>query len=478
MQDSYAGGHAEREDLGGGRKGNLMSFHAYSHQEHNKHGGKDQFQGGYFPNEAPEQQIARLDGGEDAVEQCTQLLILLNKKDANWDDVKAHLENKTFALSPQKEGTQEKAGAGPGKDFEKTPEKKRSWLGKLWDGAKDGVIDTLIEVGNFSLDAKEWVGETVTDAWHGAKKGISTAWDFVTEKVGEAGRGLHNGLKSVGRWLGHEGTETWHGLKRGFGGAKSFLKETASEAGAGLLSTAEDLGLNRAGAWLGSKAHGAVDAVRNSPPLLDYASEKMSAAGQGIRHGVGAAVQFAQDKGSAAWDGTTQAARGAVNWTGQAVDRAGQGLVQGAGDALDWMGHKGGEAWTGIADGAQGAARWTGARLGEAGHRVAQGSGDALRWVGNQGDALWEGLKDRTGLSTPPAERTPRLDSSGFGPEAERSLWHGVQGSGAGLEPHAAASGTPQHQKKVLTPSATGPLPYLPRAMPPRRPNPAESVAP
>lgn len=117
VQDSYAGGHTEREDLGNGRKGNIINFHAYAHQDHDKHAEKDGFKGGYHPKESPEQQIARLDGGIDAVEQCTQLLLLMNKKNANWDEIKQHLTQHAFALTPQKE----EEGAGPGKNFEQGP---------------------------------------------------------------------------------------------------------------------------------------------------------------------------------------------------------------------------------------------------------------------------------------------------------------------------------------------------------------------
>lgn len=127
IQDSYAGGHAEREDLGNGRKGKIVGFHSYAHQDHEKHGEKDSFQGGYDPKETPAKQIARLDGGNDAVEECTELLKLMNKKGANWEEIQQHLAMKTFALSPQRDAH----GAGPGDGFEQDKNKKKA-MPKNW----------------------------------------------------------------------------------------------------------------------------------------------------------------------------------------------------------------------------------------------------------------------------------------------------------------------------------------------------------
>jgi len=77
IQDSYAGGHADREDLGQGHRGRIKSFYAYSHQDHDKHAASD-----YFPDGKDDaEKLAKLPGHDEAIEQGAAVLRLLNKSE-------------------------------------------------------------------------------------------------------------------------------------------------------------------------------------------------------------------------------------------------------------------------------------------------------------------------------------------------------------------------------------------------------------
>jgi hypothetical protein len=113
VQDSYAGGHTEREDIGGGRRGKIKSFHSYAHQDHDKHGHSDEFQGGKTAAE----QIKRLPGGTDAMEQGAVVLQYIAAKKP-WPEMKLYLEQNVFATvaSP--------TSAGAGADYLPDPKPK------------------------------------------------------------------------------------------------------------------------------------------------------------------------------------------------------------------------------------------------------------------------------------------------------------------------------------------------------------------
>jgi hypothetical protein len=108
VQDSFAEGHVEREDLGNNKKGDVVSFHSYTHQDHKKHGEKDAFHDGKTIRD----KIHNIPGGDDAVINGAVLLLYFKDKDP-WESVKFYLDNYIFKLKdPNK-------AADSGKAFEK-----------------------------------------------------------------------------------------------------------------------------------------------------------------------------------------------------------------------------------------------------------------------------------------------------------------------------------------------------------------------
>lgn len=126
IEDSYAGGHSEREDLGNGHKGKIKSFHSYANQDHEKHDADDQFHGGNTPME----KLAKVPGALDALDQGSEVLKLLNKKGANWEEVHKYLDQNTFAMVDKPEA------ASPGTKYEKAkpaPPKAKKMSGLMGD---------------------------------------------------------------------------------------------------------------------------------------------------------------------------------------------------------------------------------------------------------------------------------------------------------------------------------------------------------
>lgn len=120
IEDSYAGGHSEREDLGNGHKGKIKSFHSYANQDHDKHDADDQFHGGNTDME----KLAKVPGALDALDQGTAVLKLLNKKDANWEEIHKYLDENTFAMADKTET------ASPGVKYEKAKPAPKSMKAK------------------------------------------------------------------------------------------------------------------------------------------------------------------------------------------------------------------------------------------------------------------------------------------------------------------------------------------------------------
>jgi hypothetical protein len=110
IEDSYAGGHAEREDRGGGRRGRIKSFHSYVHQDENKHEESDKFHGGKTVAE----KLKNLPGAVDAMEQGTVILRYITQK-MPWSEMKMYLEENVFGT------VEHPSTAGPGADFTPDP---------------------------------------------------------------------------------------------------------------------------------------------------------------------------------------------------------------------------------------------------------------------------------------------------------------------------------------------------------------------
>ena len=111
IQDSYAEGHVEREELGDGRLGQISNFHAYGHQGHDEHSKADGVP------EGPGNFVERLKakpGAEDAIEHGSEVAMMI-KAGMPVAQVLEFLDKNTFATAP---GI---TPAAPGEKFKQKP---------------------------------------------------------------------------------------------------------------------------------------------------------------------------------------------------------------------------------------------------------------------------------------------------------------------------------------------------------------------
>jgi len=113
VEDSYAGGHVEREVLGPTRRGRIRRFFCYTSQDHAAHAALDRWHGG---KTVPEK-LAGLPGAEDAAEQAGALARLF-ARGAAWAEVKSWLRQGPWVLAggaPQERVREKRARQGRGK---------------------------------------------------------------------------------------------------------------------------------------------------------------------------------------------------------------------------------------------------------------------------------------------------------------------------------------------------------------------------
>lgn len=102
VQDSFAGGHVDRDE-----QGRIVEFHEYSKQDAKKHDKSDS----YTSDGTPEEKIRNLPGGPQAVNEGKKILLMLDDPKTSLTDFHTMLNKETFALSPQARN------ASPGKDY-------------------------------------------------------------------------------------------------------------------------------------------------------------------------------------------------------------------------------------------------------------------------------------------------------------------------------------------------------------------------
>ena len=115
IQDSFAEGHAERENGSGA----ILQFHEYSSQDSHKHGSKDQF----GPGTTLKQRLEKTSGAMPAIQAGAQVVLMIDRRDS-VETIKKHLDEQVFRLSDNA------SAAGPGEEFEK------SWLKTVSDQLK------------------------------------------------------------------------------------------------------------------------------------------------------------------------------------------------------------------------------------------------------------------------------------------------------------------------------------------------------
>lgn len=134
IEDSYAGGHAEREPIDRTRRGRILQFFCYTNQDHAKHAELDRWQGG----KTTADHLAGLPGALDAMERVQELSRRYQAQ-AAWKEVKAWLEQGPWKLA--KTGTESRPKRRP-KPTVSGPRRKRRDARKVSNkegGAKRNV---------------------------------------------------------------------------------------------------------------------------------------------------------------------------------------------------------------------------------------------------------------------------------------------------------------------------------------------------
>lgn len=257
---------------------------------------------------------------------------------------------------------------------------------KAWDWTKESFGEAKSGIGG-GLDAlKNAAGEAGT----GIKNGLSAAGSFAKSTLSEAAGGIRRGAGQVADFVGGGLSDIGSGIKNGVSKAGSWASETLGEAKNGLTG-----GVSSAWNWFTGTIGGAVQQVKEGGPssLVDYAKEKASEAGTGVKNGLGKASDFAAQKVGEAAHGLRSAAGQASAYTADKLAEAGTGIRNGAAQASDWAAQKAGEAGAGIRSAAGQARDWTAQKVGEAGQGLQAGA----QWAQHKAGEVKQGLQEHGG---------------------------------------------------------------------------------
>jgi hypothetical protein len=123
IQDSYADGHAEREDLGNGTLGAIKNFHSYADQDHSLHADADVLPDG---EGTPRERLLNKPGSRDAIEHGAAVVSMI-EEGLPTEEVLAYLAEHPFAMSP--DITPAEAGEDYARDYEQEARDEEAALG-------------------------------------------------------------------------------------------------------------------------------------------------------------------------------------------------------------------------------------------------------------------------------------------------------------------------------------------------------------
>ncbi len=259
VQDSYAGGHVERND-----KGEVVSFHSYTGQDHSKHGHSDSLGEG----DTEEEKLEHTPGATQAIDQGADVLkMVMGDKEhggtqADWAEIEKKLKGDVFKLADPN------AVAGAGEGYEKHDKglidsvADEGWGGfKEWAGNKKneawgGIKKGLIETAYHTKEAGSWVGEKASDAWDWTKDKAGQAWDatkqagsWLGDKAGQA----WDATKQAGNWVGDKASQAWDATKQAGSWVGNKAEQAWDAAGNAVNATGEAIGSAASSAWEGTK---------------------------------------------------------------------------------------------------------------------------------------------------------------------------------------------------------------------------------
>ncbi len=264
---------------------------------------------------------------------------------------------------------------------------------KAWDWTKEAYGQAKTGIGQ-GLDAIKNAG---SEAGTGIKNGLRTAGNFAKDTLSDAASGISSGAGKVADWASGGLADIGSGIKNGVNQASSWASQTLGSAKEGLVG-----GASSAWNWFTGTIGGAMQQVQQGGPgaLVDYAKEKASEAGTGIKNGLGQASDWASKKVGEAAAGIHQGAGQAYDWASHKVGEATDGIRSGANQAYDFTSRKLSEAGTGIKNGANQAYDFTSRKLSEAGTGIHNGGdwakekyGEAKEGLREHGRETWDAAK-------------------------------------------------------------------------------------
>lgn len=315
VQDSYAGGHVERND-----KGEVVSFNSYTGQDHAKHATSDALGKG----DTPEDQLKNTPGATQAIDQGADVLkLVMGDKEkgtgpADWADIEKKLRGDVFKLENPD------AIAGAGKGYEKHGKglvdsvMDEGWEGfkewgaekksEAWSSIKKTAINAAYDVKEFGKSAWEtagnawdWVSDKAGSAWDTTKNVAGKAWEGAKGLAGDA----WDAAKGAGSWVSKQAGNAWDA-------ASGWASDTWKSA-KGAASDAWDTAKKGAN-WVGNQAS----------DIWGKAKSTASDVWGGAKNAATSAYNTASNAASSAWD-----------WAGNAASSAGSAISGAASSAWD-----------------------------------------------------------------------------------------------------------------------------------------------
>ena len=207
------------------------------------------------------------------------------------------------------------------------------------------------------MDAADWAGGKAGEAGQGISNFVQGARDW--NSMGDAARGIGQGISNAGSWAANTAGEAWQGVK-GYGQYIGSLGWPGAVGAAGGLLNLGVAGAAKGAGMLWDGAKGAASSVWNG------ARDLAGSAASGVRSAAGTVWNGAKSAASTAWDGAKSVGSTVANGVSSAASWAGNHIASGA-SAVANTAQRAGSA---IASGAQ-----------RAGSAVAGGARRAWNWM-------------------------------------------------------------------------------------------------
>ncbi|MFO0620328.1 MAG: hypothetical protein U0745_02950 [Polyangia bacterium] len=177
-------------------------------------------------------------------------------------------------------------------------------------------------------DAVDWAGNKAGEAGQGISNFVGGARNW--NSVGDAARGIGQGVSSAGSWLANTGREAWQGVS----GAASNIGNLGWQGALGAIGGFANVGLAGAAhvagqAWDGAKSLGSA--------AINGVSNAAGAAGRAISNGASAVGGAVANGARAAGSAVASGARAAGSAVASGARAAGSAVANGARSVWNWM---------------------------------------------------------------------------------------------------------------------------------------------